>query len=155
LNSMVVMVLLLASLIPLFAHEILGGKGNRYCPNGTSEILFDESFIGLSCSNLNCSSKAQFCWGTTICQSSFVSTCQVFEGLFCQTDAIISSPFQVCRITNLEILAVNNLSVKMQNPQEKLSLSLLESSESTKRFLKNNPSRYKGAALSKYPHFED
>jgi hypothetical protein len=148
---MVVITLLLASLIPLFSHEILGGKGSRYCPNGTSEILFDDTFTGLSCSNLNCSSTAQFCWGSTICQISFVSTCQIFEGLLCQTDTIISSTFQVCRLTYLETSAVNNVSIRMQNPEEILSPPLLESSGIIKQF---NPGKYKGATLSKFPYIE-
>jgi hypothetical protein len=92
------------------SNVIINDKQISHCLDGSNEINIDESITGLSCINLDCPNEIDFCWGSTMCQSSSDTSCELLQGLLCQIEDITSSTFKICISIPLETYVVNNLS---------------------------------------------
>jgi hypothetical protein len=125
LNALGLLVFLFASVVSIVPHALFNTAQTNHCLDGSNVISSDESIIGLSCINLNCSSsnEIKFCWGSTFCQNSYGSSCKLLDGLFCQTEGVTSNIFKVCNSKPLEISVVNDLSNVMQSLTKEISPS--------------------------------
>lgn len=118
--------LLVVSVFSDVSNEIVDEERRKHCPYGSSEIHTKESIVGLSCISRNCVNETQICWGSTICDSSYGTSCELFEGFLCQTEMMTSSLFKVCRSISLETSTVNDLSQIMESSSEEETTSTLE-----------------------------
>lgn len=130
-------VLLLTAVLPFIYSVVTDEKHTSHCPDGSNEIDNDESIIGLSCINLNCSNEYQLCWGSTVCNIGNGKFCDQLESSLCYTEGTLSSTFKVCRSIPSETSAINNSSEIMEGLSTEV-IPLIADSTRVKRFLSSS-----------------